>query len=471
MPKTIKTDLCIIGAGSGGLSVAAGAAQLGKKVVLFEKSEMGGDCLNFGCVPSKALLAAAKHAAMARDGIYFGVRTGEPDINFASVMDHVHGVIEKIAPHDSQERFEGLGVKVIREKATFISPREVKGNEVTVRAKRFIIATGSSPFVPPIDGLADSGFFTNETIFHNRTRPEHLLIIGGGPIGVEMAQAHRRLGARVTVIEAGSILSRDDADAIDVVRERLVEEGVELIEGVSVEGITRTPASIIANLSDGDSIRGSHLLIAVGRRANVRGLGLEDAGIDFSHKGIVTNARLRTTNKRVYAIGDVAGGPQFTHMAGDHASTIIRNLLFKVPAKRNDAFIPHVTYADPELAAVGLSEEEARAKHDDIKVVRFDYKDNDRARAELRTEGFIKVIAQENGKILGVVIVGPNAGDIIHPWVMAIARGDKILSFTNYIAPYPTLGEISKRVASAWYTPTLFSDRTRSLVKFLSLFD
>ncbi len=471
MSKTIETDICIIGAGSGGLSIAAGAAQLGRDVVLIEKAKMGGDCLNYGCVPSKAILAAAKTAHHMREAKIYGVGSVDPDIDYAAVMAHVEGVIAGIAPHDSQERFEGLGCTVIREAAAFSGPREVKAGDTTIRAKHFAIATGSSPFVPPIEGLSQTPYLTNETLFENKTHPEHLIVIGGGPIGIEMAQAHRRLGSAVTVIEAAAIMGRDDPEAVDVIRTALSAEGVVFKEKAKAQKISGTDGAVSVALDTGETVTGSHLLVAVGRAPNVGGLNLEAAGVDYDRSGVKTDARLRTTNSRVYAVGDVAGGPQFTHMAGDHASTFIRNVLFKAPSKRNDHIIPHVTYCDPELAGVGLSEDDAKKAHPDAKVARFAMAENDRARAERHTEGFIKVVTKKNGEILGATIVGQDAGDLINPWAVAVANKRKISDFTSYVAPYPTRGELSKRVAGAWYTPTLFSDRTRSIVKLLATFD
>ncbi|MEL7491861.1 MAG: FAD-dependent oxidoreductase [Pseudomonadota bacterium] len=471
MTQKIDADLCIIGAGSGGLSVAAGAAQLGRKVVLIEKGEMGGDCLNYGCVPSKALLAAAKTAQTMRDAGKFGVASVEPQVDFNAVMDHVHGVIASIAPHDSQERFEGLGVTVLREAGAFVGPREVKAGDTTVAAKHIIVATGSSPFVPPIPGHDSVPYLTNETLFENRTRPDHLIIIGGGPIGVEMAQAHRRLGSEVTIIEAVNILNNDDPECVAVVRGALEREGIKIHEQAKAEKIAPDGDGVAVSLSTGERVVGSHLLMAVGRKPNVDGLNLEAAGIEYGRKGIKTDAKLRTTNSRVYAIGDVAGGPQFTHMAGDHAGTIIRNVLFKARSNRNDAIIPKVTYCDPELASVGLSEKEAKEKFGDIKVARFEAKENDRAKAERHTDGFVKAFTKKNGEIIGATIVSKNAGDLITPWALALANKRKIRDFTNFVAPYPTFSELSKRTAGAWYTPTLFSDRTRKIVSLLATFD
>ena len=469
-PTRIDADLCIIGAGSAGLSVAAGAAQLGRRTVLIEKGEMGGDCLNYGCVPSKALLAAAAAAQDARAAAKFGV-TAEPQIDFPAVMAHVRGVIDAIAPIDSQERFEGLGVTVLRAAARFTGPRTVEAGGTVVAARHFVIATGSSPFAPPIDGLEDIDYLTNETLFAQTDAPRDLLIIGGGPIGVEMAQAHARLGVKTTIIEAERILNNEDSEAADIVRERLLAEGVAIIENTRALKARQTSDGVRLTLDTGAETGAERLLVAVGRRANTDGLDLEKAGVRASARGVVVNNRLRTDNPRIYAAGDVAGGRQFTHVAGDHASTIVRNILFKVPAKRRDHLAPAVTYCDPELASVGLTEEAARARGDAPVVARWTFAENDRAQAERRTEGFAKVITRKNGAILGATIVGKGAGEHIGAIALAMAQGRKIGDFTSLIAPYPTRSEIVKRAAGAYYTPTLFSDRTRAFVKLLSIFD
>lgn len=471
MPQKIDADICIIGAGSGGLSVAAGAAQLGRKVVLIEKEEMGGDCLNYGCVPSKALIAAAARAQAMREADIFGVKAVDPEIDFSAVMDHVRSVIAAIAPHDSQERFEGLGVKVIRAAGEFIGPRTVRAGDFDVDARHFVIATGSSPAVPPISGLDGVSYFTNETLFENRTRPGHLIVLGGGPIGVELAQAHRRLGAKVTIVEADTLLNRDDAEAVEIVRTRLKKEGVAIREKSKAVRADEAGGAIRLGLDDGEAIEGSHLLVAVGRRANLSGLGLDKGGIELDGGKLKLDARLRTTNKRVYAIGDAAGGPQFTHLAGDHASTLVRNILFKAPAKRRDALSPRVTFCSPEIASVGLTEKDAQNSGAKFTVARWALKDNDRAQAERSAEGFIKAIVGKGGRILGATIVGEGAGDLIGPWSLALANRMKIGAFTSMIAPYPTRSEISKRAAGAYYTPALFSARTRGLIRILSALD
>ncbi|CAM3356718.1 dihydrolipoyl dehydrogenase family protein [Thalassospira profundimaris] len=474
MNKIITTDICVIGAGSGGLSVAAGAVQMGAKVVLIEKGKMGGDCLNTGCVPSKALLAAGHAAENARRASRFGVSTGPVEIDFGRAIDHVHSVIAGIAPHDSVERFEELGCTVIQAEARFAGPGEVVAGDTTIKAKRFVIATGSRAAVPPIPGLETVCYFTNETIFENRVRPEHLIIIGGGPIGLEMAQAHHQLGAKVTVIEMGTILPKDDPDLVAVVRDRIKADGISLYEGAKTKEILDVNDQIrvvIEHQGIEITLEGSHLLLATGRKPNVENLGLKDAGIEFTDRGISVDARLRTSNKKVFAIGDINGGLQFTHMAGYDAGIVIRNALFRLPAKVDHSAVPWVTYTNPELAQVGLTEKAAREQYgDDIRVVTWDYAENDRARAEVETEGFIKVITKPNGRILGAAIVGRQAGELIGVWSLAISKKIKIGAIAGMIAPYPTLGELSKRVAGAWYTPSLFGEKTRKLVRFLLRF-
>ena len=474
MTDVQKPDLCIIGAGSGGLSVAAGAVQMGASVVLIEKGPMGGDCLNYGCVPSKALLAAG-HVAHSFSGTQsFGVSGQPPTVDFQAVHDHVHNVIAGIAPHDSVERFEGLGVTVIQGTARFTSKREVTVNGQTIRARRFIVATGSSALVPPIDGLDGTPYLTNKTIFDLIAAPDHLIVIGGGPIGCELAQAYRQLGCRVTVIEAFTILPKDDPELADIVRTTLKEQGISLAESAKVVRTAKSEVGITATLERNgaqETVRGSHLLVAVGRKATVDGLGLDDAGVKFSPQGIEVNAGLRTSNRRVYAIGDCAGSLQFTHVAGYHAGVVIRSALFRLPAKVDHSTVPCVTYTDPELAQVGFTEAQAQEKYGTgVRALTWSFEDNDRARAERTTHGLVKAVVAKNGRILGCGIAGPQAGELIQVWILALSQKLKIGAMAGMIAPYPTLGEVSKRVAGAYYTPSLFNDRTRMAVRFLSKF-
>ena len=469
--QMITADIAIIGGGSGGLSVAAGAAQMGAKVVLVEQGKMGGDCLNTGCVPSKALIAAGKAAEVVRTAAKFGVNGHEPAVDFARVNAHVRDVIADIAPHDSIERFEGLGVRVIQAAAKFVSPTEIEAGDHRIKARRFVVATGSSPALPPIPGLAEVPYLTNETVFDLAELPDHLIVIGGGPIGVELAQAHRRLGTRVTLIEAFTLMSQDDPEAVEILRRRLIAEGIDLREGVHIARVERQANGVAVALEGNDdetfSILGSHLLVAAGRRANVDGLGLEAAGVRFSAKGIEVDARLRSSNRRIFAIGDVVGAYQFTHMAAYHAGIVIRNALFRLPAKVKYHAVPWVTFSDPELAHVGLNEAGARARHGQVRVLSWSFADNDRARAERDTEGLVKVVVGRKGRILGATIVSRHAGELIMPWVLAMDRSLKIGAMANLIAPYPTLSEVSKRVAGSYYTGTLFGGRTRRLVRAL----
>lgn len=475
--EILKPDVCIIGAGSGGLSVAAGAAQLGLDTVLLEKGEMGGDCLNTGCVPSKALLAAAKRAAAHRKDDIKGIMAHEPEINFTAVKDHVMDVIATIAPHDSPERFRDLGVNVILQKGQFTTEKTVETDDYSIRAKKFVIATGSRAFVPPIDGLDPDKVLTNETIFDLRDKPDHLLIIGGGPIGIEMAQAHARLGCRVTVFDMGHILPLDDRRNVAILRDILVQEGIALHENVKVKSVKHGAkgkgAVSIEIETDGkiEIIKGSHLLVAAGRTPNSDGLGLEAARVAYDdRRGIIVNDHLKTSNKRVFAIGDVAGGPKFTHVAGYHAGIIIRQICFGMRWARVDyTAMPWVTYTDPELAQVGLTEDAAIEKFgiDNIKTVEWGFGENDRAIAERLTTGQIRVVTNKKGLILGASIVGAHAGELIGLWALAISLKQKISAITGMIAPYPTLGEVSKRAAGAWYTPDLFSNKTRRIVKIL----
>jgi pyruvate/2-oxoglutarate dehydrogenase complex dihydrolipoamide dehydrogenase (E3) component len=446
---------------------------MGAKVVLIEKGKMGGDCLNYGCVPSKSLIAAGRAAHAIRHAARFGVDGHEPRIDFLGVHDHVKGVIAAIAPHDSQERFEGLGVRVIRAPARFVGAQEIEADGQRIHARRIVVATGSSPALPPIPGLAAVRHLTNETVFDLTERPEHLIVIGGGPIGCELAQAHRRLGAAVTILELFSILPKDDPAAVGVVRDQLRADGIDLREQVEVKAVVRDGNGIALTIEEAGAeqrIVGSHVLVAAGRRANVDGLDLEAAGIAYGPKGIKVDARLRTSNRRAYAIGDVAGGFQFTHVAAHHAGVVIKNALFKLPAKVDDRAVPWVTYTEPELAQVGLTEDLAKEQGVAVQALRWSFSENDRAQAERATAGFAKALVDRRGRIRGATIVGERAGELIQPWVLAMSAGIKIGAMAQFIAPYPTLGEVSKRAAGSYYTPKLFSERTRKLVRFLMRF-
>jgi len=464
MTTRIKTDVLIIGAGSGGLSVAAGAVQMGADVTLLEGHKMGGDCLNYGCVPSKALIKSGNVAHVQRHSAQYGVTDAPGMVDYAAAKDHVAEVIAQIAPVDSVERFEGLGVRVIREYGRFISETEVQAGDTIITARRIVLATGSSPLVPPIPGLDDVPFETNETLFDLREKPEHLIIIGGGPIGIEMAQAHVRMGCKVTVIEGSRALGKDDPELAEVVLQTLRDESVVFEEGSDAAKISGAAGAVTVETKDGRVIKGSHLLMAVGRKSNTERLDLEKAGIETTKSGVKVDDSLRSSNRRVYAIGDVAGGLQFTHVAGYHAGVVIRSILFGLPSKTKLAHIPWVTYAAPELAQVGMTEAQAREVHSDkLDVVRFHYNHNDRAIAERLTKGFIKVMVVK-GRPVGASIVGHQAGELISLWSLALANNMKMSQIASMVAPYPTISEINKRAAGAYFSPRLFES---ALVKWV----
>jgi pyruvate/2-oxoglutarate dehydrogenase complex dihydrolipoamide dehydrogenase (E3) component len=394
------------------------------------------------------------------------------------VHGHVHGVIDAIAPNDSAARFTGLGVRVIEGAARFKNARTVVVGEddFEIKARRFVIATGSTASLPPIPGLEDTPHLTNESVFDLRALPKQLIIIGAGPIGLEMAQAFRRLGADVTVLEAAQPLAKDDPECAQIVLNQLERDGVVIRAGVRIESVSKARAKIVVTLAGADegapceAIEGTHLLVAAGRRPVVDGLDLDKARIKVERRGVVVNKGLRTSNRRVYAIGDVAGGLQFTHVANAHAGIVIRNALFRLPAKMKTDAVPWVTYTEPELAHVGLTEAEARQRHKGVRIVRWPYHENDRAQAERETHGHIKVVTSKRGKILGATIVGVGAGELISTWTLAITQGLKIRAMTDFIVPYPTLAEIGKRAAMSYYATSLTSPFVRRIIRFLRRF-
>ena len=457
---TYDAELIVIGAGSAGLSVAAGAVQMGARVILIEGGEMGGDCLNTGCVPSKALIEAARHAKAAVAAAKLGVSCSQVSIDYASVMQHVHATIATIEPHDSQERFENLGVRVIRGYAKFTSKNAIIVENETITGRRIVVATGANAVTPPIKGLDQVGYFTNESFFENYDQPDHLIIVGSGPIGIEMAQAHAQLGIKTTLIERFEILPRELADTRDLVRKKLSHDGVSVFENCDILGIKESDAIKSITLGDGQIIDGSHLLIATGRRANFQGLNLSAAGIETTDVGIKVDDSLRTTNRAVYAIGDVIGREQFTHVAGYHASLVVRSALFGLPAKVKTHHIPRVTYCDPEVASVGdISDGPGIEKY------RVEYDGLDRAIAGDRAEGFAQMWVK-NGRVRGVTIVGAQAGELIHFWSLIIAQNLKLSKVSSVITPYPTLSDINKKLIGAYFTPRLFDNAMiKSFVK------
>ncbi len=482
MTKTqYNVDICIIGAGSAGLSIASGAAQLGRSVVLFEAEEMGGDCLNSGCVPSKAMIAAGKAAHAQTAGAEFGIKPVKPKVDFEAVKAHIKGVIDTIAPVDSQERFEGLGCTVIREYASFADTNTVVSETTEVKAKRFVVATGSRAAAPPIPGLVDTPYLTNEDIFTVGSLPQHLLVVGAGPIGLELGQSFRRLGSDVTIIDIAAPLGRSEPEHASILVSALEAEGVVFRTPVKTKEIRSvkqgSQMGVEIELEDGEVITGSHLLVAAGRKPTVEGLNLEAAGVQYDRRGIEVEADLRTSNKRIYAAGDVArdmGG--LTHAAGFHAGQLIKQFYFMPPGigrlmtKATTNRMPAAIYSEPELGSIGLTEKDAREKHGDVKIVHWEFEENDRAIAERNTHGGVKIVATKKGKILGASCVGEGAGEIIQLISLAMANGIKIVGLTKFISPYPTRSEVVKRAASSWYTDAVFSPKTRKLAGFWTKF-
>ncbi len=463
-------DLIVIGAGAAGLSVAAGAAQLGASVALIERGTMGGDCLNSGCVPSKALLAAAHAARAIRRAARYGIAATDPVVDWDRLRAHVRGVIDTIAPVDSAARYRGMGATVLRGEAAFADPGSIVVNGRRLTARRFVVAAGSRAAVPPIPGLDLVPYWTNDSLFDLTERPDHLLILGGGPIGLEMADAFAGLGCRVTAIEAGRIAGRDDPELADGLRRALTGNGVVLREGVAVTGIA---PGIVVTLADGARIDGSHLLVAAGRRPNLEALNLAAGNIQAGPAGIATDRGLRSiTNKRVFAVGDIADpagiGPRaFTHVASYHAGLVIRRILFRLPARLDYAALPRVTYTDPELAQVGMTEAEATEAGLKIRILRWPMAENDRAIAERDTTGLVKLIVSGN-RVVGAGILAPNAGETIGQWTLAIAQRTKLSALAGLIVPYPTRSEAAKRAVGSNFAAALFSDRTKTVVRLLS---
>ena len=467
-------DVAIIGAGAAGLSVAAISAGLGLKVALFERGEMGGDCLNFGCVPSKALLAAAHAAAEARRAARFGVRLPPPEIDWPAVRAHVAGAIAAIAPNDSVERFTGMGVTVVQAMARFSGRDQLEAAGRRFTFRRAVIAAGSAAIVPPIPGLSDVPYLTNETLFALPEKPGHLLVLGGGPIGLEMAQAHARLGSRVTVVEGATIAGREEPECVAPLRAALEADGVMLREGAKVTAVGRDAEGVALLLADGTRIAGTHLLLAVGRAARVAGLGLEAAGVEYSPRGIATDLALRSvSNRRVWAAGDIADpaglGPRaFTHVCSQHAGIIARAMLFRLPAKLSYDALPRVTYTDPEIAQIGPTEAELRAAgRADLTITRWPLSENDRLVAEGRAEGLVKLIADPKGRLLGASLVGPGVGNMAGMFALMIGQKMKLSALAGAVLPYPTAQEAGKRAAGDFYTPKLLSAPVKRAVGLL----
>jgi dihydrolipoamide dehydrogenase len=468
-----KYDIVMIGGGTGGLIVTSVAAQLGLKVLLIERRDkLGGDCLHTGCVPSKTLIHAAKVASLMRRANEYGLKSVEPEVDLGLVSDHVQSVIDQIQPHDDPERFRGYGAEVLFGHANFTDSHTVEVNGQSIQGRRFVIASGSSPFVPPIPGLDEVPYLTNENIFSLRELPARLIVLGGGAIGIEMAQAYARLGSRVTIVERlPHILPQEDPEISDMLAENLKAEGIDIRTATSAQQVSKTGDVYHMRCSHEDEgeieIESDALLVAVGRRPNVEGMGLEAAGVAYDNKGIKVDRRLRTSSKHIFACGDVAGPYPFTHMAEYQAGIVISNAIFRFPKKTDYRVVPWVTYSDPELARVGITEKQAKEQGLDVDVLSFPFRDIDRALAEVETVGEMKLISRK-GKILGATILGPHAGELIHEIVLAMQAGLKIGDISATIHAYPTLAQISRRTVNTYYGEKLFSERTRKVVGWIN---
>jgi pyruvate/2-oxoglutarate dehydrogenase complex dihydrolipoamide dehydrogenase (E3) component len=451
--------------------VATAAAAFGRKVVLVERHKFGGEALNQGCIPLRALAAVATRAHQMRNAGAVGVGGRDPEIDMRAVSAHIDSVVAGVAPNFAAERFSGLGVRVIQAAARFIDKRTVVAGEHRIRARRFVIATGSTPAIPAIPGLDNVPYFTNETIFANQERLHSLIIIGGGPTAMELAQTYNRLGSRVMVLEASKALADEDPELAKVVFDQLSEEGVSVHENTKVESVEGGLGRVRVNVNFGGErhvVEGSHLLLVMGRRPATSDLGLEAARIRHDERGIKVDAGLKTTNRRVFAIGDVTGGAAYTQIADYHAGIVIRRALMRLPARVDPGLLPRAIFTDPELAYVGLSEAEAMKRAKKIRVLRWPYRENDRAQAERTTVGHVKVVTTRDGKILGAGIVGAQAGELIQMWSLAVSQNMNIKAMTGWISPYPTLSEINKRAATSYYAANLAGPTLRKVINFLA---
>ena len=471
--KQYDFDIGVIGGGAAGLTVTAGAAQLGAKTLLIEKEHrLGGDCLHYGCVPSKTLIKTAHVYHEMKNARKYGLpHTEVPPVNYHDIVRRIQSVIAAIQKHDSEERFCALGAQVEFGNPTFIDDHAIRLNGETFSAARWVIATGSSPSIPPTEGLASVSFVTNKDIFSLDHLPRSMIILGAGPIATEMSQAFSRLGTEVSVIQrSGQILTREDNDMVDQIMNVLVSEGVTFHLNASVEAIREIDGGkeVTVKKKDGQTVqlRAEMLMVAAGREPNLKGLGLEDIGVTYDRKGLTVDARLRTTQKHIYAAGDVTGTYQFTHAAGYEGGIVISNAIFHIPRKVDYTYLPWCTYTDPELASVGMNETAARKAGIEYTVWTEEFKDNDRSLAEGEHIGKIKMILDEKEKPLGVQILGPQAGELLSEWVAVLNGKVKLSTLAAAVHPYPTLGEINKRVAGTYFSPKLFSDTVRKSLRF-----
>lgn len=478
MSETITTDLCVIGGGAAGLSVAAGAARLGVPVVLIERGAkdgvMGGDCLHTGCVPSKTLLATANAAQAMRDATSLALPSTDPKIDWRDVQARIRTTIATIAPVDTIARYRAMGVHVIEASARFTGRDSLRAGDTIVRARRFVIATGATPVIPPIPGIETVRALTSETIFDVDALPSHLLILGAGPIGLELGQAFRRLGSAVTILEAGHPLASEDEEMSRPPLDGLRRDGIALHPHTAVqEAAAGEQGGVRLRLGRGgrsEWIAGSHLLLAVGRAPRIDDLSLEDAGVTFNKDGICVGADLRTTNRRIFAIGDVIDGPRYTHVGAHQAGLVLRSALFRLPARFVPRAMPRVTYTQPQLAAVGLDEKAAQQKHRALRILRVPFADFDRAQTDGAPTGLLKIVATPRGKVLGAAIVGDRADELLTPWTLAVTGRLSLRDLAQMVVPYPTLSEATRKAALDFYAPAFDRPLIRRVLRWLRQF-
>ncbi len=466
-------DIGVVGAGAAGLTVASGAAQLGARTLLVEQDAyLGGDCLHFGCVPSKTLIKSARAYHMMKNGPRYGLPAVEvPPVDFTRIAARIRSVIDTIQAHDSEERFCGLGVKVNYGSPAFLDDHTVMLNGRRITAAKWVLTTGSSPEVPSIPGLKETPYITNREIFSLDRLPQSMIVLGAGPIAIEMAQAFRRLGTKVTVVQrSGQILSKEDKDMADMVMDVLEREGVEFRLNTSVQSIANLGSTREVNVTTEDGkmerLTAETILVALGRSSNIDGLNLEAAGVESTRKGITVDARMRTNRPHIYAGGDVTGAWQFTHAAGYEGGIIIANAVFHFPRKADYTFVPWCTYTEPELASIGMNEKAAKAAGIKYEGLMEEFRENDRGLAESEDVGRLKMLLDEKGKPIGVQIFGPHAGELLSEWVAVLSAKVKLSTLAGSVHPYPTLAEINKKVAGDFVSRTLFSDKVKKGLKF-----
>jgi pyruvate/2-oxoglutarate dehydrogenase complex dihydrolipoamide dehydrogenase (E3) component len=469
---TYDYDMGILGGGAAGLTIAAGAARAGAKTLLVEKEEkLGGDCLHYGCVPSKTLIRTARVYHLLRNAARFGLPAiVAPRPDFREIAERIRAVIGEIQKHDSEERFCGLGAKIRFGQARFVDDHTISLGSERLSARSWAIATGSSAAIPPIEGLRETPYLTNREIFSLDKLPASLAIIGGGPIGIELAQAFTRLGSEVTVVEfLPRILSAEDPDMTDTLREVLEAEGVTFHLNSAVQGVRNLGTEREVTFKTGNEIkriRAEALLVATGRKVNLEGLGLEEIGVAVDRKGLKLDERLRTNRPHIYGAGDVTGVYPFTHAAGYEGGLVLSNAVFRLPRKVNYTFLPWVTYTDPELASIGLNEQAARAQGIVYRVWSEAFAGNDRSLVEDERVGRIKLLLDEKERPLGVQILGPRAGELLSEWVAALNGKVSLSTLAAAVHPYPTLAEISKRVAGDVLAEKIFSERVKKTLRF-----